>query len=159
MKTFLLRNSDNKPIINWGCLLDNTFFESKEIPEGYSLAISPNEPYIVIDVDRHEEDKDGFRIIPDDILQELESSFNYPTKNNGKHYWFKYLGDKQLPNKASGFGIDLRIGSRKGNCGGYVKWHPRDTMDIRNEISKIKETSPRLNQWLEDLFFYKHNKK
>lgn len=155
MKSFLLK--DNTPIIKWGQLPDNIFYEGI-IPEGYDLAVSPHQPYIIVDVDRHE-DKDGFKHIPEEILFELEKTFNYATKRNGTHYWLLYTGNKTLLNKASKLGIDLRIGSKKFSKtewthGGYAKWHPRNTMDIRDHIQFIRPTSLELNKWLEDLFSY-----
>lgn len=155
MKSFLLNNKTKKPIILWGQLSDNVYFEGK-IPDGYSLAVAPSQPYIIIDVDRHGA-KNGFDHIPPHILYELNLTFNYPTKNNGTHYWLEYSGDKVLPNKASGLGIDIRVGHRQFSkteysAGGYVKWHPRDSMDIRNEIHRINKTSDIMNKWIEDLF-------
>lgn len=147
MKSFLLKK--NTPIIKWSLLKDNTFYEGI-IPEGYDLAVCPGE-YIVVDVDRHG-DKDGFNSIPSYIYFEIRETFSYSTKNNGRHYWFKYTGSKTLMNKASGLGIDLRIGEKEGNAGGYVKWHPRDTIDIRDKVSKINKTSLEMNKWLEKLF-------
>ena len=151
MKSFLLKN--NKPIIKWGLLSDNTFFEGK-VPEGFDLAVCPGK-YIVVDVDRHEGSKSGWDTIRNlhfKLLTDLNSTFRYPTKNKGTHFWFKYTGNKTLMNKSSGLGIDLRIGEKGKNNGGYVKWHPRDSMDIRKEVSKIKETSLEMNKWLEKLF-------
>jgi len=158
MKSFLISSKTNKPIISWGMLPDNIFYEGK-IPEGYDLVINPHQPYIIVDVDRHE-DKDGFKHLPLDILEEFTKTFNYATKRNGMHVWLYYTGNKTLINKASGLGIDLRIGWKKINKtewvnGGYVKWHPRDTIDIRNCLHLIKETSPELNKWLETWFSYK----
>lgn len=147
MKSFLL-NIHNKPIIPWGNLPDGFFYEGK-IPENYHLAVCPGE-YIVVDVDRHG-DKDGFESIPENIFKELEDSFHYPTKNNGCHYWLKYTGNKTLLNKASGLGIDLRIGENENN-GGYVKWHPRNSMDIREQTNLIQKSSSTMNNWLETLF-------
>ena len=156
MRSFLLKN--NKPIISWGRLPDGTLYHG-DIPEGYDLAVNPHQPYIIIDVDRHGE-KDGFLNIPEHLKQELEATLNYPTKNNGRHYWFYYSGDKTLVNKASNLGIDLRIGNivsskTEFKHGGYVKWHPRNTMKIEDVLWKAKETSPQLNEWLEGLFCYK----
>jgi len=87
MKSFLLKGK--KPIIRWGLLPNETYFEGK-VPDGYNLAVSPwgNEGYIVIDVDRHG-DQDGFDVIPTDIAVELRSTYCYPTKGNGMHFWFK----------------------------------------------------------------------
>ena len=88
---------------------------------------------------------------------ELASTFSYTTKNNGEHCWFKYTGNKTLKNTASNLGIDLRIGfeeidEKNWKNGGYVKWHPRDSLDIRNCTHLIKETSKEMNEWLEKLF-------
>lgn len=142
MRSFLLRGK--LPIIKWGSLPDNTFFEGK-LPEGYSLAICPsgNIKYIILDVDKHG-DIDGFDFIPIDILCELERTLNYKTKNNGKHFWLKHTGNITLANKPSGLGIDLRTDK------GYVVWYPEK--DVRSRISEIKETSKELNEWLEKLF-------
>lgn len=157
MRSFLLK--DNKPIIKWGLLPDGTMYYGK-ILEGYDLAINPHYPYIVIDVDRHK-DKNGFINIPKHLKAELDSTFNYPTKNNGRHYWFLYTGKENLGNKASSLGIDLRTGNRKLSKtewvnGGYVKWHPRDTINIMDVLDKIKPSSYELNVWLETIFAYKN---
>ena len=150
MRSFLLRNG--KPLIKWGLLPDNTLYEG-EIPEGYDLAINPHYPYIIIDVDRH--NKDGFLNIPEYLKPELDSTLHYPTKHNGMHYWFYYTGDKSLPNKASKLGIDLRVWNNKDNNGGYVKWHPRDTINIIDVLWQAQQTSKELNDWIEELFIYK----
>jgi hypothetical protein len=155
MKSFLLNNTTKQPIIRWGQLPDNVFFEGI-IPDGFSLAVAPSQPYIIIDVDRHG-NKDGFKHLSTHILDELNLTFNYPTKNNGIHYWLYYTGNKIIPNKASGIGIDVRVGRKTFDdgtwrSGGYVKWHPRDSMDIRNEIYRINKTSDIMNKWIEDLF-------
>jgi hypothetical protein len=157
MRSFLLK--DGKPLIKWGLLPDNTMYQGK-VPEGYDLAVNPHHPYIVVDVDRHG-DKDGFLNIPEHLKAELESTFHYPTKHNGMHYWFYYSGDKSLSNKASKFGIDLRTGNQKFNKnewthGGYVKWHPRDTINIMNELHKVNKSSLNMNNWIEELFAYKN---
>lgn len=146
MKSFLLKGK--KPIIKWGLLPDETYFEGK-LPDGYNLAVSPwgYDNYIIIDVDKHG-DKNGFNFIPDKILFKLKESYHYSTKNNGMHFWFKYTGNKPLSNKASGLGIDLRTNK------GYVVWYPKE--DIRDVIKSnlIKETNEELNLWLEKLFSY-----
>ena len=67
MRSFLLKN--NKPIIVWGMLEEGTLFKG-DIPEGYDLAVNPHYPYIIIDVDRHQETKDGFDAIPKYIKKE-----------------------------------------------------------------------------------------
>jgi len=147
MKSFLL-NSDNKPIIRWGLLKDNTFFEGP-IPEGYCLAISPSSDMVIVDVDC-KNNKNGFEHIPDNILEELSLTFNYKTKSGGRHFWIKYTGSEILKNTSTIYGLDLRIGPKDGNCGGYVKYH--HTEDIRNCTDKIKPSSVNLNTWLISLF-------
>lgn len=143
MKSFLLK--EKKPIVKWSLVPDEIYYEG-EIPEGFSLAISPNAPYIVLDIDNHEEEN-GFDNIPYLIKVELSEHFGYQTNSGGQHIWLKYSGDKELGNKTSGLCIDLRTHK------GYVKWYLDG--DIRNYISEIKETSTRLNTWLEELFSYK----
>lgn len=146
MKSFLCKGK--KPIVKWGMIPDNVFFEGK-VPEGCDLAISPSEGYIIIDVDRHG-DKNGFNVLWElskNIRKELRETLNYDTRNGGKHYWFKYTGNVELSNKASNVGIDLRTHK------GYVIWYPEN--DIRNELNKIKNTSEELNKWLEELFTLK----
>jgi len=142
MKSFLLK--DKKPIIKWGALPDEVYFEG-DIPKDYSLAICPSEGYIIIDVDKHGKEN-GFLNIPKELEKELDDTLNYSTKNNGKHYWFKYSGTKVLANKTSGLGIDLRTSK------GYVVWYL--DKDIRKYTDKINNTSLELNQWLEKLFSY-----
>ena len=142
MKSFLLK--EKVPICRWKPIPHGFFFEGK-VPDGYSLAICPSDPYVILDIDRHG-DVDGFDNIPEDIKTELESHFSYNTKNNGKHVWLKYSGEIKLANKASGLGIDLRTSH------GYVKWYLDG--DIRDYIDQVKETSPVLNEWLEKLFNY-----
>jgi hypothetical protein len=143
MKSFLVK--DKKPVVRWGLLPDNVFFEGT-LPEGYSLAISPSDKYIIIDVDVNDK-KNGFNAIPSDILKELNSSLNYPTKNKGSHFWLNYTGEKNLPNKTSGVGIDLRTNK------GYVVWYRND--DIRDCMHLIHNTSDTMNMWIESLFSYK----
>lgn len=143
MKSFLLKGK--QPIIKWGMLPDQVYFEG-EVPEGYSLAVSPSGNYIVVDVDRHG-DTSGFENIPTLIQMELDKTLQYPTKNDGKHYWMYYSGDKPLGNKTSGLGIDLRTNK------GYVVWYPKT--DVRDCLDEIKFTSENMNQWLEKLFSYK----
>lgn len=140
MKSFLLK--DKKPIVKWGMIPDETYFEGN-IPEGFSLAISPNNPYIILDIDKHG-NINGFDNIPSELLLDLSEHFCYDTKNNGRHIWIKYSGNKPLLNKTSGLGIDLRT------CKGYVKWYL--DKDIRSYIHLIKESSVELNIWLESLF-------
>lgn len=144
MKSFLGINK--KPIIKWGLLPNNTFYEGV-IPEGYNLFISPGDNYIVLDVDVSDK-INGFHNIPKEIYNELMYTFFYATKRMGCHYWLKYSGDKILANKTSGLSIDLRVGDK-----GYVVYYPKD--DIRNNLHLIKETSKELNLWIEKLFSYK----
>lgn len=143
MKSFLCRGKH--PIIRWSLLPDETYFEGK-VPEGYSLAVMPSGGYIVVDVDRHG-DIDGFKNIPLELKTELFNTLHYKTKNDGMHFWFKYTGGKYLGNKASGQGIDLRVGFK-----GYVIWYPEK--DIRDCMNEILPTSKELNKWLEKLFSY-----
>jgi hypothetical protein len=146
MKSFLLKN--NHPTIKWSMLPDNIFFEGV-IPEGYDLAVCPSGNYIVLDVDV-KGDKNGFEHIPSYFKAQLDTSFYYDTKSGGRHYWLEYTGDKYLLNKATKYGLDLRVGAKGKNAGGYVKYvHP---VDIRQCIHLIKKTSPDLNEWLEGLF-------
>lgn len=142
MKSFLILNK--KPLVKWGFLPDNVFFEGT-VPESYSLAVCPSEGTIVLDVDKGV-NKNGFENIPLHLLQELNETLNYKTKNDGKHFWFKYTGDKVLANKTSGLFIDLRTHK------GYAVWYKNG--DIRDNIHLIKDTSPELNVWLEKLFSY-----
>lgn len=143
MKSFLVKNKI--PIVRWSKIPDNTYFEGN-VPESYSLAISPSKGYVILDVDKHG-DISGDDNIPPDIKLELQKTLNYPTKGNGMHYWLKYTGDKELTNKPSGLGIDLRTEK------GYVVWYKKE--DIRDCSNLIRESSPNLNKWLQDLF---HNK-
>ena len=145
MKSFLLK--DNKPIVKWSMVPNNTFFEGA-IPEGYALAVAPSDNYIILDVDV-KNDKNGFDFIPSEILIELERSFNYFTKSGGQHYWINYTGDKTLLNKATKYGLDLRV-ARGSYAMGYVKY-PHN-IDIRQCIHLINESSSELNTWLESLF-------
>lgn len=142
MKSFLLKGK--VPIVKWSYIPNETYFEG-DIPDGFSLAVSPSEGYIVIDVDRHG-DINGFDNIPKKLFNELESTLQYNTKHNGCHYWFKYTGNKPLGNKTSGLSIDLRTHK------GYVVYYPKN--DIREQLYLIKETSKELNKWLEKLFSY-----
>ena len=142
MKSFLLNGK--RPIVKWGMIPDEIYYEGT-VPEGFSLAVTPSEGYIVIDVDRHG-DLDGFDSLPLPLNKEFSETFNYKTKNNGMHYWFKYTGNKPLGNKTSGVGIDLRTHR------GYVVWYPK--RDVRECISDVKDSSKELNKWLEKLFSY-----
>lgn len=147
MRSFLVKNK--QPLVKWGMIPDGIMYKGI-IPDNFDLAIVPGPEYIIIDVDRHG-DKDGFDSIPNDILTELEKSFNYDTKNNGKHYFLKYTGNVNLPNKGSGTGMDLRTEK------GYVVFYPRD--DFKKHEYKIKKTSKELNSWIENTFYYvKKNK-
>ena len=149
MKSFLLRNGT--PTCKWGSIPSGYYFEG-EIPEGYNLAVSPTDEYIVVDVDC-KNGKDGFENIPMVILVELNESYHYNTKSGGAHYWLKYSGTGLLKNTSTKYGIDLRIGAKDGNCGGYVKYWPAlKGDDIRNHIEEIKGTSLIMNEWLEKLF-------
>ena len=149
MKSFLLRNGT--PTCKWGSIPSGYYFEG-EIPEGYNLAVSPTDEYIVVDVDC-KNGKDGFENIPMVILVELNESYHYNTKSGGAHYWLKYTGTGLLKNTSTKYGIDLRIGAKDGNCGGYVKYWPAlKGYDIRNHIEEIKGTSLIMNEWLEKLF-------
>ena len=149
MKSFLLRNGT--PTCKWGSIPSGYYFEG-EIPEGYNLAVSPTDEYIVVDVDC-KNGKDGFENIPMVILVELNESYHYNTKSGGAHYWLKYTGTGLLKNTSTKYGIDLRIGAKDGNCGGYVKYWPAISGDdIRNHIEEIKGTSLIMNEWLEKLF-------
>lgn len=125
-------------------LPDNTFFEGVT-PEGFSLAVTPSEGHVIIDVDRHG-NIDGFENIPSDILIELNMTLNYKTKNNGKHYWFNYTGNEVLANKSSKIGIDLRTNK------GYVVYYPDN--DVRDQMYLVRDSSENMNNWLESLFGY-----
>jgi hypothetical protein len=142
MKSFLTRGK--RPIIKWGMLPSETYFEGT-VPEGFSLAVSPSEGYVIIDVDRHG-NIDGFDNIPEHLQSELDSTLSYATKNNGKHYWFKYTGGNYLANKTSSLGIDLRTSK------GYVIWYPKE--NVKDCMPDVKESSATLNKWLEKLFSY-----
>lgn len=143
MKSFLLKGK--RPIIRWSMLPNETYFEGP-LPDGYNLAVMPSEGYVVVDVDRHG-DIDGFEAIPEKLKYELAQTLKYTTKNDGHHYWFKYTGKNYLGNKASGQGIDLRVGLK-----GYVVWYPQE--DPRSLMHLVKDSSKEMNQWLEDLFSY-----
>lgn len=145
MKSFLVRNK--KPICSWTKLPEGTLFKG-DVPEGFNLAVNPSKGYIIVDVDRHEE-KDGFNHIPDDVLSELNTTFHYSTKNNGVHYWLQYEG-KQLMNKPSGLGIDLRTEK------GYVVWY--SNIPLEDAINLIKPCSEKLTLWLLDLFTSKNRR-
>ena len=120
------------------------------MPDRFFKAVSPGK-YIVLDVDNKSPNKSGFNHIPNNILNELEESFNYKTKSgNGRHYWLLYLGNKVLKNTSTPYFLDLRVGQRKDNSGGYVLYH--HNVDIRDCVHLIKESSNDLNTFLEGLF-------
>ena len=146
MKSFLLKN--NSPIIKWGSLPNNIFYEGP-IPEGYALAVCPSDNIVILDVDL-KGDKNGFNHIPVNNFKELQNTFYYYTKSGGAHFYIKYTGNKTLINRATQYGLDLRIGSKNGNNGGYVKYN--HNVDIRQCLHLIKESSEELNKWLEKLF-------
>jgi len=133
---------------------NNTFFEGA-IPEGYDLAVAPSDSYIILDVDK-KNDKNGFSHIPIHIAGLLEHTFYYYTKSGGAHYWLNYTGNKLLMNTSTKYGLDLRIGAKPGNAGGYVKYN--HNIDIRECVDLIKKTSNKLNIWLESLFLGVNNK-
>lgn len=141
MKSFISKGK--LPICKWGALPDNIFFEGN-VPDGYSLCIVPSGEYIVLDVDRHGKE-DGFDHIPNNILEELEKTFHYPTKNNGVHYWLKSKDNAEMVNKNSGFSMDLRCHYK-----GYVVWYHEG--DVRDYLDEINYTSPELDAWLKELF-------
>lgn len=152
MRTFLLKNGT--PICPWGSLKENTFYEGV-IPDGYDLAVTPSPGYIIVDVD-NKNGKNGSANIPKELMSEFESTFHYPTKNGGFHYWFKYTGNEVLPNTTSKLSIDLRVGPREGNAGGYVKWHLKDGTKPQFAEAMAQRTSSKLNKWLEKTFKYKN---
>lgn len=49
MKSFLL-NKENKPIVKWSMVPNETYFEG-EVPEGYALAACPSDNIVILDVD------------------------------------------------------------------------------------------------------------
>lgn len=156
MKSFLLHK--NHPVIKFSMLPDNVFFEGELPGEDYALAVCPtNEKMVVVDVDV-KNGKNGYENIPTLIQMELDNTFNYKTKSGGAHYFLGYNGNKLLKNCATEYGLDLRIGANKetGNAGGYVKWncnkHPKECIHL------IKESSERMNKWLEKLFSTIENK-
>lgn len=153
MKSFLLKN--NKPIVKWGLIPDETYFEGK-VPEGYALAVCPSANIVILDIDV-KNGKNGFKHIPEEDLKELNYTFHYNTKSGGAHYWIEYTGNKELLNTSTKYGLDLRIGAKPGNCGGYVKYH--HNVDIRQCKHLIKKSSNELNIWLESLFMGVNNEK
>lgn len=147
MKSFLL-NKDHVPIISWGSLPDGIHFEGT-VPEGYYKAVAPSGNIVILDVDL-KGNKDGYAHIPMLVMAELEETFNYKTKSGGAHFWINYTGSKTLMNRATKLGLDLRIGAKGDNCGGYVKYH--HTVDIRECEHLILNSSEKLNAFLEKLF-------
>ena len=146
MKSFLL-NKTGTPVVRWSLVPDGIFYEG-EVPKNYYLAVSPGK-YIVLDVDE-KNGKSGHSNIPIIIFEELLKKFNYHTKSSGAHYWLAYTGSKILMNTSTRYGLDLRIGEKPGNAGGFVKYH--HNVDIRQCEHLIKPTSKKLNKWLENLF-------
>lgn len=149
MKSFLCKNK--RPIVKWTKVPHGVFYQGS-VPDGYSLAVCPSPGTIIVDVDRHG-DKDGFLHIPQELKEELSETFNYPTKNNGQHYWFNYSGLKILANKPGGCGIDLRTHK------GYVIWYSEyDIKDLvwedpsNTKGLSVNKTSEKMNAWLEGLF-------
>lgn len=148
MKSFLLNLKTNTPIIKWSMLKNGIFYEGK-VPDGYALAVCPSENIVILDVD-NKNNKNGFLNIPADIFNELIETFYYSTKSGGAHFWIDYTGNEILLNTSTKYGLDLRIGAKPGNSGGYVKyWH---NVDIRQCVHLIKPSSEQLNAWLEGLF-------
>lgn len=147
MKSFLLK-SDKTPLIRFSNLPNNTYFEGK-IPENMHLAVAPSENIVIVDVDV-KNGKDGYKNIPILIQKELNNTFNYKTGSGGGHFFINYSGDKTLKNCATKEGLDLRIGAKNGNAGGYVRY--QHNKDIRECTHLIKESSPELNLFLEKLF-------
>jgi hypothetical protein len=146
MKSFLLYN--NKPTVKWSLVPENIFYEGN-IPDGFDLAVCPSDNIVILDIDV-KNGKNGYDHIPQHIILELRNSFYYDTKSGGRHCWIRYTGDKILLNKATELGLDLRVGAKPGNAGGYVKYYHHT--DIRQCKHLIKESSPELNLWLEKLF-------
>lgn len=147
MKSFLL-NSENKPIVRWGLIPNGVFYEGA-IPEGYSLATCPSGNIVILDIDA-KNGKNGYEHIPHLIQIELDNTFNYKTKSGGGHFWIEYTGDKILKNTSTKLGLDLRIGAKGSNAGGYVKYN--HNVDIRECTHLIKPSSEHLNKFLEKLF-------
>lgn len=140
MRSFLIK--DGTPIIKWGSIPSEIYFEGK-VPKGYSLAINPSPPYMILDVDV-KNDKNGFKYIPQHIKEELERHFNYQTKSGGRHYWIKYSGSKELKNMSTEMGLDLRTHK------GFVVWYLEE--DVRKYLDCINSSSIFLNTFLETHF-------
>lgn len=153
MKSFLLKN--NKPIVKWSLVPNETYFEG-EIPEGYALAVCPSDNIVILDID-NKNGKNGYNFIPEHIKHELRKSFYYDTKSGGRHVWIEYTGKEILLNTSTKYGLDLRIGAKPGNAGGYVKYN--HNVDIRQCKHLIKKSSKELNEWLESLFMGVNNGK
>lgn len=149
MRTFLL-NSQHKPIIPWGMLEEGQQFIG-DVPENFSLAFSPDWGTVILDIDKKGL-KNGYNFIPENILKELKETFWYHTKSGGAHHVIKYTGNKILLNKSTSEGLDLRIGKNPitKNNGGYIRW--QGNKPPQECIHLIKESSPHLNLWLENLF-------
>ena len=147
MKSFLL-NSNNKPTVKWSLIPKNCFYEGA-VPDNFYLAVCPSDNIVILDVDE-KNGKSGHSNIPLVIFDELLETFNYRTKSGGAHYWIEYTGDKTLLNTSTSKGLDLRVGAKGSNAGGYVKYH--HTIDIRECTHLIKPSSNELNLFLESLF-------
>lgn len=155
MKSFLI-DGNGKIQVRWGLIPDGIHYEG-EIPPGFYKAVCPSGKYIVLDVDNKSQEKNGFNYIKPEILRELEYTFSYKTKSgSGRHYWLLYSGYKILMNTSTKFHLDLRVGAKDKNCGGFVRYH--HSVDIRECIHLIKETSQQMNEWLESLFCGVNNK-
>lgn len=154
MKSFLLK--DNKPIIKWGMIPDETYFEGKLPGKEYALAVCPSDNIVILDVDV-KNGKNGYSNIPPNILGELIHTFWYETKSKGAHYWIEYTGNKILANKATKYGLDLRVGATDYSAGGYVRY--QHNVDIRECKHLIKKSSLELNAFLESLFVSSYIKK
>jgi len=142
MKSFLLSSKTNTPTLKWGLLPNDTYFIGN-VPEGYYLAVSPSDKYIVVDIDNKPKGC-GFDHIPLEIMDELEQSLHYTTKSRGMHVFLLYTGDKNLINRTSNIFVDLRTSK------GYVRYY--HSVPIQECMHLIKETSKDLNLWIENLF-------
>ena len=142
MKSFLLNSKTNTPTLKWGLIPKDTHFIG-DVPEGYYLAVSPSDNYIVVDIDNKPKGN-GFDNIPLDIMDELEQSLHYTTKSRGMHVFLLYTGDKKLINRTSNIFVDLRTNK------GYVRYY--HNVPIQECMHLIKKTSKDLNLWIENLF-------
>jgi len=150
MKSFLLL-PNGTPNLKWGSIPSGVHFEGA-LPFGYKLAVAPSKNCVIVDIDK-KGDKNGFNHIPVNILNELTYSYHYNTKSGGMHIFLYYNGNQILKNTSTKYGIDLRIGAKDENCGGYVRYSPKEQGDdIRNHMHEIMQTSLELNIWLEKLF-------